>query len=257
MKTINYLRLLIAAFVLVGAVWTIVPPSSAEAHPGGTDSRGCHTCRTNCARWGIPTGFYHTHNPVRPCGAPVSAPPPPPPAAQPTTSAPVQAPLSQPTSVPTPAFSTANSKVSTPATSAIANTGGSGVAARYDCSVDARSGTPGVMEGASVSITRAGTERCEDWYVVLAGSTETWVQAIYLDPLPSEPAVSAAPASSTTPSSTSTSAAGLVSETVPSASPTTSNTQSSSSDDSSAGVWVLLAGATGLAVWFFRRRKAS
>jgi hypothetical protein len=41
---------------------------TAQAHPGRTDSNGCHVCRTNCTEvWGIPYGFYHRHNPVRPC----------------------------------------------------------------------------------------------------------------------------------------------------------------------------------------------
>ncbi len=34
----------------------------ASAHPGRTDSSGCHTCRTNCASWGLYTGEYHCHN---------------------------------------------------------------------------------------------------------------------------------------------------------------------------------------------------
>ena len=38
-----------------------------EAHPGNTDSDGCHTCRTNCSKWGISNGFYHDHHPVRAC----------------------------------------------------------------------------------------------------------------------------------------------------------------------------------------------
>lgn len=33
----------------------------AFAHPGGTDSSGCHHCRTNCAKWGYKTGQYHCH----------------------------------------------------------------------------------------------------------------------------------------------------------------------------------------------------
>lgn len=33
----------------------------AMAHPGNTDSSGCHTCRTNCANWGLATGQYHCH----------------------------------------------------------------------------------------------------------------------------------------------------------------------------------------------------
>jgi hypothetical protein len=56
---------------------------SVDAHPGGTDGNGCHTCRTNCTeRWGIPYGFYHRHDPVRPCFA--------------------QAPVTEPTSTPVP-----------------------------------------------------------------------------------------------------------------------------------------------------------
>lgn len=34
----------------------------AQAHPGRTDASGCHTCRTNCASWGLSTGEYHCHN---------------------------------------------------------------------------------------------------------------------------------------------------------------------------------------------------
>src|SRR3954467_14547041 len=29
--------------------------------PGRTDGNGGHTCRTNCASWGLATGEYHTH----------------------------------------------------------------------------------------------------------------------------------------------------------------------------------------------------
>ncbi|MCI9110222.1 MAG: YHYH domain-containing protein [Bacilli bacterium] len=32
------------------------------AHPGRTDGSGCHTCRTNCASWGLRSGEYHCHN---------------------------------------------------------------------------------------------------------------------------------------------------------------------------------------------------
>ena len=37
-------------------------PSFSYAHPGRTDASGCHTCRTNCANWGLSTGEYHCHN---------------------------------------------------------------------------------------------------------------------------------------------------------------------------------------------------
>lgn len=33
-----------------------------KAHPGRTDSNGCHVCRTNCDKWGLSTGEYHCHN---------------------------------------------------------------------------------------------------------------------------------------------------------------------------------------------------
>ncbi len=33
------------------------------AHPGNTDSSGCHTCRTNCSSWGLYYGEYHCHEP--------------------------------------------------------------------------------------------------------------------------------------------------------------------------------------------------
>lgn len=35
--------------------------SIALAHPGRTDSLGCHTCRTNCPSWGLSYGEYHCH----------------------------------------------------------------------------------------------------------------------------------------------------------------------------------------------------
>ncbi len=37
-------------------------PLAASAHPGRTDAYGCHTCRTNCAKWGLDSGEYHCHN---------------------------------------------------------------------------------------------------------------------------------------------------------------------------------------------------
>lgn len=37
-------------------------PTIASAHPGRTDSKGGHYCRTNCAKWGLKNGEYHYHN---------------------------------------------------------------------------------------------------------------------------------------------------------------------------------------------------
>lgn len=36
-------------------------PNLVLAHPGRTDASGCHTCRTNCAKWGLSNGEYHCH----------------------------------------------------------------------------------------------------------------------------------------------------------------------------------------------------
>lgn len=40
----------------------LILPQISLAHPGRTDSSGCHTCRTNCTSWGLSTGEYHCHN---------------------------------------------------------------------------------------------------------------------------------------------------------------------------------------------------
>lgn len=40
----------------------ILAPAIAMAHPGRTDKRGCHTCWTNCSRWGLKYGQYHCHH---------------------------------------------------------------------------------------------------------------------------------------------------------------------------------------------------
>ena len=39
----------------------LIKTPSVEAHPGRTDSSGGHTCRTNCSKWGLRFGQYHTH----------------------------------------------------------------------------------------------------------------------------------------------------------------------------------------------------
>lgn len=36
-------------------------PALAFAHPGNTDSKGGHTCKTNCPKWGLSYGQYHRH----------------------------------------------------------------------------------------------------------------------------------------------------------------------------------------------------
>lgn len=52
----KYISLLVLLFLFVGI------PLNVFAHPGRTDSNGCHYCRTNCAKWGLYNGQYHCHN---------------------------------------------------------------------------------------------------------------------------------------------------------------------------------------------------
>ena len=48
---------------VLGYVQTPLFSSEASAHSGGTDSNGCHTCRTNCPSYNLNFGEYHCHNP--------------------------------------------------------------------------------------------------------------------------------------------------------------------------------------------------
>jgi micrococcal nuclease len=53
------MKKILAFFITLGLV---AAPLSASAHPGRTDANGGHTCRTNCAKWGLKDGEYHYHN---------------------------------------------------------------------------------------------------------------------------------------------------------------------------------------------------
>lgn len=39
----------------------VICPCIVYAHPGRLDSNGCHTCRTNCSKYGLRNGQYHCH----------------------------------------------------------------------------------------------------------------------------------------------------------------------------------------------------
>jgi len=54
MKKISFCILLLV--IIMG-----LQTNLANAHPGRTDSSGCHTCRTNCPNWGLSYGEYHCH----------------------------------------------------------------------------------------------------------------------------------------------------------------------------------------------------
>lgn len=48
----------------IGVILTIIIFSTSVvfAHPGRTDSNGCHTCKTNCEKYGLKYGEYHCHD---------------------------------------------------------------------------------------------------------------------------------------------------------------------------------------------------
>ncbi len=46
--------------ILVLAILFLLP-AFISAHPGRTDKDGCHVCRTNCEKWGVPRGEKHCH----------------------------------------------------------------------------------------------------------------------------------------------------------------------------------------------------
>ena len=41
---------------------SLILTSQVFAHPGRTASDGCHYCRTNCDKWGVPWNVRHCHN---------------------------------------------------------------------------------------------------------------------------------------------------------------------------------------------------
>mgnify|MGYP001582003800 CR=1 FL=1 len=47
---------------ILAIFFILATASPVFAHPGRTDSSGCHTCRTNCPSWGLSYGEYHCHN---------------------------------------------------------------------------------------------------------------------------------------------------------------------------------------------------
>lgn len=72
------------SWVLVGAAVLTAAAPPILAHPGRTDSSGCHTCRTNCPKWGLRYGQYHCHGGGTRSGTSrISRPSPPPPPSPP------------------------------------------------------------------------------------------------------------------------------------------------------------------------------
>ena len=51
------MKLLLTLFAV-----TFLFTTQMYAHPGRTASDGCHYCRTNCDKWGVPWNERHCHN---------------------------------------------------------------------------------------------------------------------------------------------------------------------------------------------------
>ena len=88
-KRVKY-TLLLLLIVVLGLVFAV----SVHAHPGRTAADGCHYCRTNCDRWGVPWNARHCHN--------TGSTPAPPPST--FTPSPPPTPASPPIIVPPPVF---------------------------------------------------------------------------------------------------------------------------------------------------------
>jgi hypothetical protein len=63
----------------------------------------------------------------------------------------------------------------------VAQTDGTGVRARAECSPDALDSGAAIAEGASVQVVRVGAAECPGWALVSAGGTEAWVRMTYLN----------------------------------------------------------------------------
>jgi len=48
-------------FTMIFTIIAFLAPSLSIAHPGRTAGDGCHYCRTNCDKWGVPWGKRHCH----------------------------------------------------------------------------------------------------------------------------------------------------------------------------------------------------
>lgn|SRR3990167_4323162 len=50
-----------AFFLLIILTFLFISNNSVFAHPGRTAADGCHYCRTNCDKWGVPWDERHCH----------------------------------------------------------------------------------------------------------------------------------------------------------------------------------------------------
>jgi len=95
-KKLSILTTIVLANVLTLAVRT----SPVFAHPGRTAADGCHYCRTNCDKWGVPWNVRHCHGGTAPT--------------LPLKTEPTPTPTRKPTPTPTPKPKTSLTPTSTP-----------------------------------------------------------------------------------------------------------------------------------------------
>jgi hypothetical protein len=57
----NIIKEIKTALMVIAIFMVLILYNITLAHPGRTDKYGCHTCRTNCPRWGLSYGEYHCH----------------------------------------------------------------------------------------------------------------------------------------------------------------------------------------------------
>ncbi|MGL4383122.1 MAG: YHYH domain-containing protein, partial [Bacilli bacterium] len=61
----KFLKRILTTTLIVSILISVLS-INIKAHPGNTDSSGCHTCKTNCTeKWGLAYGEYHCHTPKR------------------------------------------------------------------------------------------------------------------------------------------------------------------------------------------------
>lgn len=58
----RYINMKYSKYLVILLMLILITLPFADAHPGRTDSKGGHYCRTNCASWGLEDGEYHYHN---------------------------------------------------------------------------------------------------------------------------------------------------------------------------------------------------
>ena len=54
-------KMVVISMIIMFIVSAFIFVHKSFAHPGRTNSAGCHRCWTNCEQWGLSYGEYHCH----------------------------------------------------------------------------------------------------------------------------------------------------------------------------------------------------